>query len=290
MIKKSTLLHLRIPFSFFLMPVFCFAVSLTKDIIWWKVILVFIILHVFLYPASNGFNSYYDKDEESIGGLKHPPKVSDELLWVSLFFDLVAVLLGLILSIDFAIALFIYGLASKAYSYDKIRLKKYPITSWIIAGFFQGFFTFLMTYQALNAVDLQSLNQSKILFAATLTSILLWGFYPMTQIYQHNEDARRGDMTMSRLLGIKGTFIFTAIIFIFSNAGYFYFFNTYFSLIYFYIFTFCLAPSLLFFLWWFFKVNKNIGLADFDHTMKLNMISSLGTNAFFIVFGILNHG
>jgi len=272
------------------MPVFCFAVSLTKDIIWWKVILVFIILHVFLYPASNGFNSYYDKDEESIGGLKHPPKVSDELLWVSLFFDLVAVLLGLILSIDFAIALFIYGLASKAYSYDKIRLKKYPITSWIIAGFFQGFFTFLMTYQALNAVDLQSLNQSKILFAATLTSILLWGFYPMTQIYQHNEDARRGDMTMSRLLGIKGTFIFTAIIFIFSNAGYFYFFNTYFSLIYFYIFTFCLAPSLLFFLWWFFKVNKNIGLADFDHTMKLNLISSLGTNAFFIVFGILNHG
>ncbi len=290
MLKKSTLLHLRIPFSFFLMPVFCFAVSLTKDIIWWKVILVFIILHVFLYPASNGFNSYYDKDEESIGGLKHPPKVSDELLYVSLLFDLVAVLLGLILSIDFAIALFIYGLASKAYSYDKIRLKKYPITSWVIAGFFQGFFTFLMTYRALNAIDLQDLIQSKILFAATLTSILLWGFYPMTQIYQHNEDARRGDMTMSRLLGIKGTFIFTAIIFIISNAGYFYFFKTYFSLLYFYIFTFCLTPSLLFFLWWFFKVNKNIALADFDHTMKLNMISSLGTNVFFIVFGILNRG
>ena len=34
--------------------------------------LIFVILHILVYPASNGYNSYMDRDEGSIGGLKNP--------------------------------------------------------------------------------------------------------------------------------------------------------------------------------------------------------------------------
>jgi 1,4-dihydroxy-2-naphthoate octaprenyltransferase len=53
---------------------------------------------------------------------------------------------------------------------------------------------------------------AKFLYPALLSTCLLLGSYPMTQIYQHEEDARRGDKTFSLLLGIKETFIFTAVI------------------------------------------------------------------------------
>ncbi len=62
---------------------------------------------------------------------------------------------------------------------------------------------------------------------AALSSLWLMAAYPMTQIYQHEEDARRGDLTLSRLLGIQGTFIFTATAFLLVNAGFFLYFRYY---------------------------------------------------------------
>jgi hypothetical protein len=289
MLTRSTLLHLRIPFSFFLMPVFCFSLAVSPVWELWRIGLIFVILHLFLYPASNGFNSFYDKDEDSIGGLKHPPKVSENLLWVSLGFDGVALLLGLFIGWEFTTGLFIFGLASKAYSWDKIRLKKYPVTSWLVAGFFQGFFTFLMVYQGLNQISPEKLFTTKILLPASLSTALLLGFYPMTQIYQHAEDARRGDMTMSRLLGIRGTFLFTALLFGLAMGGFFYFLNRFYKIEHFVLFQVCLAPGLLFFGWWFFRVNQNIAQADFENTMWLNLLSASGTNLFFLLLGYFSH-
>jgi UbiA prenyltransferase family. len=112
----------------------------------WKTVLVFIILHLLLYPASNSYNSYYDRDTQSIGTLKHPPPVEKELLFVSLALDAAAVLLGLLISWLFATAVLFYGLASKAYSHNKIRIKKWPVVSLIGVGLTQGAVTFLMTY------------------------------------------------------------------------------------------------------------------------------------------------
>ena len=129
MFTSSSWLHLRIPFSYFLLPVFLFSLAVSPNISSGPVLWTFIIIHFFLYPASNGFNSYFDKDEKSIGGLKHPPPVNKGLYYLSLLFDAIAIVLGvIIINIPFAILLFIYGLVSKAYSHPQIRLKKLPIT------------------------------------------------------------------------------------------------------------------------------------------------------------------
>ncbi|MDJ1503472.1 UbiA family prenyltransferase [Xanthocytophaga agilis] len=289
MISRSTWLHLRIPFSFFLLPIFIFAVSVSPQPSTWKTLLVFFILHFLLYPASNGYNSYYDKDEDSIGGLEKPPPVSKELWYVSLILDGIALLAGIFLGWVFVAGLFVYGLISKLYSYDKVRLKKYPILSWILASFFQGAFTFLMTYQAINALQLEALTDSAVIIPALLSTAFLGGSYPMTQVYQHAEDARRGDMTLSRLLGIRGTFIFAAVAFQLTSLGFWYYFQTYYEGMYFVWFILCLAPGLVHFLVWTVKVWKDKKFADFRSTMRLNWLTATGMNLFFIIIGILIH-
>jgi len=284
MLKKSTWLHLRIPFSYYLLPVFLFALAVSVNIDPFRIVIVFVALHIFLYPASNGFNSYFDKDTKSIGGLEKPPQVTKGLYYTSLIFDLIAIALGYLINIDFAIMLLIYGLVSKAYSHPSVRLKKYPYLSWGVAGFFQGCFTFLMAYAGLNNFSLDLILNSSVLQPALLTSAILWGSYPMTQIYQHDEDINRGDETLSYKLGIKGTFHFTAVMFTLATSAFFVYFGFNYSVKYSIAFILAMLPVLSYFLFWYYKVSKDSSNADFKNTMRLNAISATCLNAFFIYF------
>jgi 1,4-dihydroxy-2-naphthoate octaprenyltransferase len=299
--KKSTWLHLRIPFSFFLMPVFIFsaAVAAKQSLDILHFCLAFVALHFFIYPASNAYNSYFDKDEGSIGGLETPPPVEKELYFTALIFDLIGLLIGFYISLEFGICLFIYGLASKAYSHPSIRLKKRPIAGWLTVGFFQGFFTWWMTYRAVVSEE-NRLPYSEILttlftfdtliLPALLSSALLLGSYPMTQIYQHEEDSKRGDKTLSLILGIKGTFIFTALCFAMSAVGFTFYFwkildNSQLAI----AFHLFLLPVLVFFISWAFRAFKNEKEANFRSTMRLNLLSSLCMNLFFGYYLVMNY-
>ena len=84
MIKYSTIQLLRFPFSFFLMPVYWFALGQAGSINALDALLVFVILHLLVYPASNGYNSYMDRDQGSIGGLKTPLQPSRQLFWFTI--------------------------------------------------------------------------------------------------------------------------------------------------------------------------------------------------------------
>jgi UbiA prenyltransferase family len=285
MLSRSAWLHLRIPFSFFLLPIFLFAVGLSPNINQSNLLWVFMILHFLLYPASNGFNSYFDKDEKSIGGLENPPPVNLGLYYLSLFFDLLAIVLGIVkINWQFGLMLFIYGLASKAYSHPSIRLKKFPFAGWVITGFFQGCFTLAMAYIGLNNFEIATALTPKILTAGAIASLMLWGNYPMTQIYQHEEDAKHGDMTLSRKLGVVGTFYFTAGFFGLATMGFIWFFQTWFEIKYAMAFLLALGPVVVFFLYWFIQVKMDASKADYKHTMWLNFISATCLNVFFIWF------
>lgn len=282
MFSRSSWLHLRIPFSYFLLPVFLFAVAVSPNISEPRLLWVFIILHLFLYPASNGFNSYFDKDEKSIGGLKNPPKVRKELYYLSLLFDVIAVLLGyFIINTLFAVMLLIYGLVSKAYSHPLIRLKKYPIIGWITAGLFQGAFTFKMCYIGINDFSLGTCFNAQVLIPALLTSIMLWANYPMTQVYQHEEDLKRGDQTLSIKLGIRGTFYFTAAVFAVAALQFTFYFMEFHETSYALVFLAALAPVFIYFCFWFFKVLKDETYASYRYAMGLNFISATCLNLFF---------
>lgn len=283
MFSSSSWLHLRIPFSYYLLPVFLFSLAISPNVSESPLLWTFLIVHLFLYPASNGYNSYFDKDEKSIGGLENPPPVNRGLYYLSLLFDAIAIVLGVIMiNITFAFMLVIYGLVSKAYSHPAVRLKKMPITGWIIAGVFQGLFTFAMCYVGINKYGIENIIKLPVLIPGALSTIMLWANYPMTQIYQHEEDSKRGDMTFSRLLGVKGTFFFVGVTFSVVTTGFILYFNTYFDSHYTWVFLGVLSPVAGYFLYWFIITMKNLAKADFKHTMLLNFVSSTCLNIFFI--------
>ena len=289
MITRSTLLHLRIPFSFFLLPVFLFALALTPNHNGERMLLVFLSLHLFLYPSSNGYNSYYDKDEESIGGLKRPPKVTKDLLVWSLVFFGIALALGAWINWEFASMLGLYGLVSMAYSHPAIRLKKYAWISWVIAGLFQGYFTFAMAYAGLSNLGWEVLFKPHVLLPGFLTSLMLWGNYPLTQVHQHGEDARRGDRTLSLLLWIKRTFAFSAVFFALTASAFVWYFvdkgQT--PIVGYYLAA--MAPIALFFLIWMGMILREpTKYATYSWAMGMNFLSAISLNAFFIYYFLEN--
>lgn len=264
------------------MPVYLFALSLSPNLMVNELIWSFVIIHLLVYPASNAFNSYFDKDEQSIGLLKNPPPVNKGLYYTAMAFDTAALILAYIkISALFSGMLLIYILASRAYSHPMIRLKKYPYTSWVIAGFFQGLFSFMMSYVGINPFGLSNLMHTSLVLAGLLSSVVLWASYPMTQIYQHEEDARHGDTTLSMKLGIRGTFYFAAFFFTLASAGFLLYFATFHEARFGYGFIVAMAPVVVFFLYWFGLVWKDQSRADYGHTMWLNIISAVCLNGFF---------
>ncbi len=278
---------LRIPFSLFLMPVFWFGLSaLREPFSWGRAAAVFIILHLLVYPASNGYNSFYDKDEDSIGGLKAPPKVTPELLHLVYLFDALALVGALLLGWPFAMLVVIYLLVSKAYSYEGIRLKKYPLLSTAVVVVFQGAFTFLLTQVGVGATQTQIFEPTNLLLALVST-LFLCGSYPLTQIYQHQEDARRGDRTLSLRLGIRGTFAFAAGGLL-AGAGAMalahWLRGEVRNLL---IFLVATGPVVALFARWAWLAWHDPALANFEWTMRMNKVSSLCLSAAFIAMLLL---
>jgi 1,4-dihydroxy-2-naphthoate octaprenyltransferase len=283
MFSRSSWLHLRIPFSFFLLPIFLFSLSISPNFNGARLFWVFFILHFLLYPASNGYNSYFDKDEKSIGGLKHPPPVRKGLYFLSLTLDVIAIVLAYIkINTTFAIMVLAYGLVSKGYSHPLTRLKKYAWPSWLITGLFQGLFTFAMCYIGVNDFGIEQALRTKVLIPGALTSLMLWANYPLTQIYQHEEDTKRGDITLSSKLGIMGTFYFAATVFTAAVAGFLFFLRFVFGENAAWFFLLAIIPLMAYFFYWFFLAMKSNEHADYGHTMRLNFISATCLNTFFI--------
>jgi 1,4-dihydroxy-2-naphthoate octaprenyltransferase len=271
------------------MPVFFFALALSPNLNGDRLLIVFVSLHLFLYPSSNGYNSYFDKDEKSIGGLRNPPKVTKGLYYLSLIFFGISLILGLKINWQFSSMLLVYSLVSMAYSHPSIRLKKYPYLSWIVAGFFQGCFSFGLAYAGLSDFGWEVFTKSHVLIPGLLTSLMLWGSYPLTQVYQHEEDAKRGDITLSLKLGKKGTFVFSSIWFLVTGLCFSWFFLDRNQESGFFGFLLAMLPVVLYFMVWFSFVRKDEDkYTNYTWAMWMNRISAIALNVFFVWYFLEN--
>lgn len=285
---SSTLQLLRLPFSFFLMPVYWFALSQVVDRDWGRALLIFVILHGLVYPASNGYNSYMDRDTTPIGGLEHPLQPTRRLFWVTLIMDGLALILGCFIGPYFVIGLAVYILASRAYSYRGIRLKKYPFIGWLTVISCQGALVFFLVFQGSHRPGALQESLSVSPEAMLACSLLLGGFYPLTQIYQHVADRQDGVKTLSLVLGYRGSFIFTGLIYgvaFLLLAHYLVF--TYLEFKEFYVLATCMLPVVVYFMIWAVKVWRNPEAANFANTMRMNLLASVCTNVGFIAILVI---
>ena len=280
---SSTIQLLRFHFSFFLMPVYWFALSQTDTINKAHAVLIFIILHLLVYPASNGYNSYMDRDTESVGGIKNPMQPTKQLFYFTLLLDGIAIALSFLISLYFVLGIVAYILASRAYSYRGIRLKQYPVIGYSTVIFFQGAVTFFLVMHGCSSNKTLAVP----LYAMIASSLLIGGFYPLTQIYQHQQDKEDGVTTLSLLLGYKGTFIFTAIIYLFAISTLAYQLISTLQQNSFFIIQIFFIPVLVYFFWWFRQVTLKHTAANFVNTMRMTILASVCTNAAFITLFLI---
>ena len=206
-----------------------------------------------------------------------------QLFYTTVLMDIAAVALSLFLSPLFAMCILLYILASRAYSYRRIRLKKYPILGFLTVFIFQGAFIFFCTYKAIAGKQ-----SSDVPVLPCLTSSLLIGaLYPLTQIYQHEEDKKDGVTSVSYLLGKKGTFIFSMLLFLAATFLLFVRFKQINEVKHFYWYLFIMLPVVLFFLYWMMKVWRNEDAANFRNSLLMNVLSTICTTIFFITLIIL---
>lgn len=267
------------------MPVYWFALSVTQPINYTRAILVFILLHALLYPASNGYNSYNDRDTESIGGLANPMQPTKQLYYLTLALDLIGFALSFAISNVFAGCFLFFIISSRLYSWRGLRLKQYPIFGYLLVILNQGALVFFAIAHGASS----HLTTEVPLLLLLAAGFLIGGFYPITQIYQHVQDRNDGVKTISILLGKRGTFIFCGILYLLAFICLFLYFQSKTMLQNFWIIQLFFVPVIVYFLNWMLEVWKNPAKADFKNTMRMVWIASTFTNLAFITLLILNH-
>ena len=284
--QSSTWKLLRIPFSYFLLPVFAFAVCEAPALDIFRVLVVFSVLHLLVYPASNGYNSYMDRDTTPIGGLAAPPPPTRQLFWVTIIMDLLALSITTsLLGIKSAALLLLYIVTSRAYSYRGIRLKQYPFIGYLSVVLVQGCLTFWLVYATIQPnwpAELPILPMS-------IAGLLIGGFYPLTQVYQHEADAADGVVTISRLLGIRGTFLFTALVYAVAAGLLTLHWWDEEDLLPILILHIGFLPVVILFFVWMRQVWLNPSEANHVNMMRMNWVASTCTNLIFFLTAYYHH-
>lgn len=151
---------------------------------------------VFLNGGTLALNSAYDRDEGDVAYLHQPPPPPRHLAPFGLGLMVVGLLGSLLLPWGYRLAYTTCLLLSILYSVPPVRLKAVPGADWLINMVGFGALT---PYAGWSATGLP---------VGPIGRLILLGFcalfaalYPLTQIYQFEEDARRGDRTLARALG-----------------------------------------------------------------------------------------
>ena len=196
MSPKELFLHLRVHWQVLLSPLFLWGFLLSGGVIGPRFWAVFFIFHVLFYGGATALNSYYDQDEGPIGGLWNPPQVTRDLLIFSVAVQVIGLVLVLFISLPlFGLSLVMGGVGS-AYSHPAIRLKSSPWTSLLAVSIFQGMGGTAAGWLC-GQEDWTTLLSLKAILGMLSAALIITGFYPLTQIYQREQDRRQGDITFA---------------------------------------------------------------------------------------------
>lgn len=224
-----------------------------------------------------------DRDETPIGGIKNPMQPTRQLFWTTVVMDIAGAGISCFISTPFLIAFIIYIVFSRLYSYRGIRLKRFAVAGYLTVIINQGALVFFMVYHgASQPLTIQVPWQGMV-----VASLLIGGFYPVTQVYQHEADRSDGVHTISMALGKRGTFVFCAMLYAAAFGLLFLYFRQRQQLIQFAVLQGFFVPVVVVFLRWAVQVWKDETTADFKHTMQMNWLASTCTNLAFITLLIL---
>jgi len=204
--------HLRLHYQLVLLsPLFIWGFLLGGKVPSIRVGLGFLAFHVFLYGGITAYNSYYDRDEGPVGGLRFPPPVSEALLGFSLAVQAAGLVIALFVGIEFTVLYLIVMVLSVAYSHPRWRWKARPILSLFVVAFGQGAIGFVGGWLCGSSPPKPWMGSPNAMLGTAVATFITVGFFPLTQIYQTGEDGARGDRTFAVAFGAKGSFGFALV-------------------------------------------------------------------------------
>jgi 4-hydroxybenzoate polyprenyltransferase len=162
------------------------------------VLLALLVWVVFLNGGTLALNSVFDKDEGDIGYLHAPPPPPRHLLAFSVALLAAGQALALALPAAFAAVYAVCLVLSVLYSVPPFRFKAVAGVDWLINMW--GFGT-LTPYAAWAATG-RSIDWGHALVLLAFCPLFA-GLYPLTQLYQFEEDRRRGDRTFALIVGMR---------------------------------------------------------------------------------------
>lgn len=155
---------------------------------------------VLLNGGTLALNSAFDRDEGDIAFLRHPPPPPRRLAVVAMLLMVGGLALTWRLPPTYRVLYASCLVLSVAYSVPPIRLKSVAGMDWVVNMI--GFGT--LTPYAAWAITGRPLvgPMAAVLWSFTA---LFAGLYPLTQLYQMDEDRARGDRTLALRLGARGS-------------------------------------------------------------------------------------
>lgn len=209
---------MRLGFQLLLAPLFLWGAALAGAAPGADAVIGFIALHLFLYPGATAFNGAYDRDEGPVSGLPQPPPPPPRLLEFSLLLQLAGALLAALAGATFFLLYALLALVFAGYSHPATRWKAQPLASALFAALGQGVLGFLAGWAAVTGA-LPALGDPMALGGAAVAALATLGLYPSTQIFQVEEDARRGDRTLAVTLGPAGALRLGALCLLLAGAA-----------------------------------------------------------------------
>ena len=152
---------------------------------------------VCLNGGTLAINSAFDRDEGDIAYLKRPPPPPRYLFAFGLAAMVAGQLLALLLPTGFAVAYATCFILSVLYSVPPARLKAVAGADWLINMWGFGTLTPYAGWAVTGIALPLPLAVVLLAFCPLFASL-----YPLTQLYQLDEDARRGDRTLAIRLGM----------------------------------------------------------------------------------------
>jgi len=172
-----------------------------------RIIIAWFCWNFIMNGATLAFNSHYDKDEGDIGFLNNPPPIPKYLNIFSLVLFAISAVISYNINMQFFILTLIGIFLGIIYSIPPIRLRNVAGIDLLINSIGYGFLTPLAGYMIIETTLTPTVFITLIILACVVAS----GF-PLTQIYQYEEDKRKGNKLITVLLGKKKAIVLSMIL------------------------------------------------------------------------------
>ncbi len=206
----NLLVHLRLQFQAILAWIFVWAFALADGVFDTRACVAFLALHLGLYGGVTAYNSFYDRDVGPVTGLRRPPPAGVACLWGGLGFIAAGAIASLWVSATFAAIYLCIALLGIGYSHPRVRFKRHPLASLGVVAIGQGALGYLAGAAAAVPRGLPPWNLALVCGGVAVVCFVT-GLYPLTQVFQIDEDRARGDHTFAVRYGARAVFRTTLV-------------------------------------------------------------------------------